>query len=193
MVTMTRMTADERRGQLLAIACEEFALRGLHGTSAETIARRADISQPYLFRLYGTKKGLFVAVVKDVYRRVVEALTQASEGLSGSESLCAMGATYAGLLKDRAVLLIMLHGFAACDDAAVRETVRHEFSTLWRTVARISGQPLEEVKRFLAMALLLNNAAAMDVENLDEPWASVLLTHPFPDRQFPVGCSASAD
>src|SRR5712692_1611583 len=114
---MTRMTAEERRAQLLAIASEEFALRGLHGTSAETIARRADISQPYLFRLYGTKKGLFVAVVRDVYRRVVAAFMAVSDGLSGNESLFAMGTTYAELLKDRTVLLIMLHGFAACDDA----------------------------------------------------------------------------
>jgi AcrR family transcriptional regulator len=175
MVTMPRMTADERREQLLAIASEEFALRGLHGTSAETIARRADISQPYLFRLYGTKKGLFVAAVRGAYRQVAEAFTQASDGLSGRESLFAMGNRYTELLKERTVLLIMLHGFAACDDADVREIVRTEFGMLWRTVERVSGEPPEQVRRFLAMALLLNNAAALDVVNLDEPWAAALL------------------
>jgi len=34
------MTA-ERRAQILSIAAEEFAIGGLHGTSTETIARRA--------------------------------------------------------------------------------------------------------------------------------------------------------
>lgn len=175
MVTMTRMTADERREQLLAIASEEFALRGLHGTSAETIARRADISQPYLFRLFGTKKGLFVAVVRDVYRRVVDAFVQACEGLSGDECLFAMGTTYAELLKDRTVLLIMLQGFAACEESEVRATVRAEFGELWRTVERLSGASPERVKRFLAMGMLLNEAAAMDAEHVDEPWAGALL------------------
>ena len=176
MFTMTRMTADERRYQLLTIASEEFALRGLHGTSAETIARRADISQPYLFRLFGTKKGLFLAAVKDVYRRVIEAFVQSSDGLTGSECLYAMGTTYVELLKDRTVLLIMLHGFAACDDPEVRETVRREFGQLWRTIERVSGVSPERVKRFLAMGMLLNDAAAMDLSNLDESWALALLT-----------------
>ena len=178
MVTMPRMTADERREQLLAIASEEFALRGLHGTSAETIARRADISQPYLFRLYGTKKGLFVAAVKGAYRRVAEAFTQASGGLSGRESLFAMGNAYTELLTERTALLIMLHGFAACDDADVREIVRTEFGMLWRTVESVSGEPPEQVRRFLATGLLLNTAAAMDVANLDEPWAIAMLPQP---------------
>ncbi len=173
---MTRMTAVERRYQLLTIASEEFALRGLHGTSAETIARRADISQPYLFRLYGTKKGLFLAAVKDAYRRVTEAFVQASDGLSGDECIFAMGTTYVELLKDRTILLIMLHGFAACDDPEIRETVRYEFGQLWRTVERIAGVSPERVKRFLAMGMLLNDAAAMDLENLDESWAVALLT-----------------
>lgn len=172
---MTRMTADERREQLLGIASEEFALRGLHGTSAETIARRADISQPYLFRLYGTKKGLFIAVVKDAYRRLAETFTQACDGLSDSESLVAMAATYTELRKDRTVPLIMLHGFAACDEPDIRETVRHEFAQLWRTVERVSGVSPERVKRFLATATLLDGAVAMDVENLDEPWATALI------------------
>jgi AcrR family transcriptional regulator len=173
---MTRMTADERREQLLGIASEEFALRGLHGTSAETIARRADISQPYLFRLYGTKKGLFIAVVKDAYRRLTETFVQACDGLSDSECLFAMAATYTELRKARIVPLIMLHGFAACDEPDIRENVRHEFAQLWHTVERVSGVAPERVKRFLATTMLLEGATAMDVENLDEPWAVALLT-----------------
>lgn len=181
MVTMTRMTAEERREQLLAIASEEFALRGLHGTSAETIARRADISQPYLFRLYGTKKGLFLAAVRDVYRRVTEAFTRACDGLSGSECLFALETTYVELRKDRTALLIMLHGFAACDDAEVREAVRHEFGQLWRAVEQISGASPDRVKRFLAMGMLQGGAAAMDLEGVDEPWAVTLLTQSSPE------------
>ena len=38
-----------------------FAIGGYNGTSTEAIAREAGISQPYLFRLFRTKKELFIA------------------------------------------------------------------------------------------------------------------------------------
>ena len=75
----------------------------------------------------------------------------------------------------------MLHGFAACDDAEIRETVRREFGALWRTVERVTGASPDRVKRFLAMGMLLNDAAAMDLEGVDEPWARTLLTQSSPE------------
>ena len=42
-------------------AIAAFAVTGYHGTPTDTLARRAGISQPYLFRLYGTKKDLCLA------------------------------------------------------------------------------------------------------------------------------------
>jgi len=45
------MTASHRREMVLQAALIEFAARGLDGSSTQDIARRAGISQPYLFRL----------------------------------------------------------------------------------------------------------------------------------------------
>ena len=73
-VTRTRSTAQERRAELLAAALSEFAVGGLHGTSTEAIARRAGISHAYLFRLFGTKKQLFIACAHLCFRRVRETL-----------------------------------------------------------------------------------------------------------------------
>ena len=53
---MARKSAEERREEILAIALRHFADGGYHGTSTEAIAREAGISQPYLFRLFRTKK-----------------------------------------------------------------------------------------------------------------------------------------
>ena len=85
--TTTRQTADERRVAVLAAADVEFALRGLHGASTDAIARRAGISQPYLFRLFGSKKELFLAVNDDCFARTLESFRAAASGKSGEEAL----------------------------------------------------------------------------------------------------------
>ncbi len=61
-VVTERKSAEERRDEILNAAMLEFAERGL-GASTDEIARVAGISQPYVFRLFGTKKELLKAVV----------------------------------------------------------------------------------------------------------------------------------
>ena len=61
--TTVRKSQGVRREEILAAAVEEFGEHGYHGGSTEGIARRAGISQPYVFRLFGTKQELFKAVV----------------------------------------------------------------------------------------------------------------------------------
>ena len=87
----TRLTATERKDDLLDAAMIEFAERGYEGTSTEDIARRAGISQPYLFRLFGTKKELFIAVATRCFRETLEMFQRAAEGLRGEAALEAMG------------------------------------------------------------------------------------------------------
>ena len=100
--TTTRHTAAERREAILDAALVEFSERGLHGTSTELIARRAGISQPYLFRLFGTKKELFKAAVARCFRETLETFQRAAEGKRGEEALKAMGEAYKEqLLPDR--------------------------------------------------------------------------------------------
>ncbi len=77
------MTADERREAVLAAARTAFAEGGYYGTSTDAIADAAGISQPYLFRLYGTKKELFIAAVRRCFRETLETFQRAAEGLRG--------------------------------------------------------------------------------------------------------------
>src|SRR6185312_6289803 len=94
-----RSTADERREDVLAAAVVEFAAGGLDGTSTDAIARRAGISQPYLFRLFPTKKALFVAAVERTFARVAQTFREAAEGRYGLEAKEAMGDAYLELLN----------------------------------------------------------------------------------------------
>ena len=58
-----RMPREERRRQLVNVACPVFAERGYEAASLEEIAERAGVSRPILYSHFGDKQGLFEAVV----------------------------------------------------------------------------------------------------------------------------------
>src|SRR3954453_21621073 len=119
-----RMSAEERRADLLRAAVESFATGGYAGTSTEAIASRAGISQPYLFRLFSTKKALFLAVLDHCWQTVHAAFETAAGDRTGEEAFAAMGDAYGELLENRSWLLVQMVGYAACDDPDIRATMR---------------------------------------------------------------------
>ncbi|HEX4428020.1 MAG TPA: TetR/AcrR family transcriptional regulator [Frankiaceae bacterium] len=166
-----RMRGPERRAQILAIAAREFASHGLHGASTETVARQAGITQTYVFRLFGTKKALFLEVVCEAFERVSNAMLEAAGEAVGLEALARMGAEYYDLLADRTALLLQLQGFAACGDEEVRDAIRAQMARMWSVVADSTGLDPVTVKAFLAFGMLLNNGAALEVTSVEEDWA----------------------
>src|SRR5437868_10515544 len=118
-----RLTAAERKDDVLDAALIEFAERGLEGTSTEDIARRAGISQPYLFRLFGTKKELFKAATARCLRETLELFQRAAEGKRGEEALQAIGEAYKNelILGDRARLRAQMQTYAACADPEISQ------------------------------------------------------------------------
>ena len=176
MIVAARMSGLERRSQVLGIAAGEFANHGLHGASIEAIAREAGITQAYVFRMFGTKKALFAELVGAAFDRFSDSMSQAATGTRGLDALALMGAHYYGSLADRTTLLLQLQGFAACDDSEVRDLVRARLARIWDTVADTAGLDPVTVKSFLAFGMLLNNVAALDIDELDEPWAKGVRT-----------------
>ena len=177
MIASERKTKDERREEILDAAMREFAEHGLHGASTEQIARDAGISQPYVFRLFGTKKELFTAVVNRCFRETLEMFQRAAEGLRGEEALAAMGNAYVErLLTDRVRLRAQMQAYVACDDPDLRTVVRQGFGDLVAYVERVSDLPQAEISRFFAKGMLLNVFASMgNVGEESEPWAERLL------------------
>ena len=175
--TTTRQSAAERREEILEAALDEFAEHGYHGASTEAIARRAGISQPYVFRLFGTKQELFKAVVTRCFRETLEMFQRAAEGKRGKDALEAMGTAYVDRLQtDRKRLQAQMQAYAACDDPEICVVVRAGYGDLVAYVERVSGLGPAIVAAFFAQGMLLNVFASMGLTVGEaEPWADRLL------------------
>ncbi|HEY2327779.1 MAG TPA: TetR/AcrR family transcriptional regulator [Gaiellaceae bacterium] len=176
MVVSERKSKEERREDVLDAAFAVFAEQGLHGASTEEIAKLAGISQPYVFRLFGTKKELYVAVVVRCFRQTLEVFQRAAEGTRGEDALAAIGAAYDELLKsDRTFLRAQMQAYAACDDADICDAVQRGYGDLVTYAERVSGLDDETISAFFARGMLLNVMASMHLDNTSEPWALRLL------------------
>jgi AcrR family transcriptional regulator len=126
--------------------------------------------------MFGTKKALFLELVVAAFDRMTKGMRDAAGTETGLDALTRMGAQYNDMLADRTSLLLQLQGFAACGDPEVRHAVRDSFGRMWQTVAETTGLDLVTIKAFLAFGMLLNSGAALQVAELDEPWAEGVRT-----------------
>jgi AcrR family transcriptional regulator len=164
MVTTTeRKSKEERREEILDAALGEFARKGLHGASTEEIARLAGISQPYVFRLFGTKKELYIAGVARCFRQTLEIFQRVAEGKRGEEALRAIGEAYGTLLEsDRIYLRAQMQAYAACEDPEICAVVRDGFGDLVSYAERVSGADSVALATFFSHGMLMNVLASMD-------------------------------
>lgn len=157
---------------MLAAAVTEFAKSGYAGTSTDAIAKRAGISQPYLFRLFGTKKDLFIATLNLVDDRIVRELTNAIKGLDSEEAMHAMGMAYLTLLQDTEMLQMQMHSYAAAtSDPDIAAACRRTFEVLWHLVKDKLGLDQEMIQDFFANGMLISVMSAIDLLSVKDEWA----------------------
>jgi AcrR family transcriptional regulator len=68
---MPRLKAPQRREQLIAVATKQFAKFGYDATTTDTIATAAGVTEPILYRHFGSKQELFVAITRSVSEQTV--------------------------------------------------------------------------------------------------------------------------
>ncbi|MBO8193272.1 TetR/AcrR family transcriptional regulator [Streptomyces oryzae] len=171
-------TADERKRTVLQTAVSAFADRGYFGTTTTDVAKRAGISQAYVYRLFPDKEALFVAVVEHCFALIRDSLSDGAAAAGGSapeEVLRAMGDAYAQLIADRNLLLLQLHAqCAAAAEPAIREAVRAGYARLVEYVRGVSGAAEPDIQRFFATGMLCHLVVAIDADQVEAPWARAL-------------------
>jgi AcrR family transcriptional regulator len=63
---MARLKAPQRREQLISVATKQFAKYGFDATTTDTIAKSAGVTEPILYRHFGSKQELFIAITREV-------------------------------------------------------------------------------------------------------------------------------
>jgi AcrR family transcriptional regulator len=172
--TRQRLTAAERREQIVAVALRHFAVGGLHGTSTEDIAAETGLSQPYLFRLFRTKRDLFLACCDNCMTRTTAAFRDAAAAAPEGEKLAAMGDAYLGLVEDEHLLRFQLQMYAACADPAIRARARELYRALVDEVRQLSGSSEDELWRFFSSGMLINVVVTIGLREIagEDPWAA---------------------
>jgi AcrR family transcriptional regulator len=174
MATGKRMKAADRRVLILDAALEEYGRSGMHATSVEAIADRAGVSQPYIFRLFGTKNDLIAEVIEHHTAGLRQAFKNAVEQRDADTSpLEAMALAYLGFMnEDVNSLRCQLHTWAAASDPAIKDVAQRTYREIWEDIAELSGATADEVRDFMGHGMLLTVLASLDlIELFGDPLA----------------------
>jgi AcrR family transcriptional regulator len=176
-VAKERMSADERREDVIRAAITEFAHGGYAGTSTAAIAARVGVSQPYLFRLFRDKRAIFLAAARRCTDEIRERFDAVSDGRSPDAAYEAMADAYSELIADRDRLLFQMQMYVAAataeelDDLEFAAEIRSAWTALWDLVnERLGGH--ERSGAFMGTGMLINVLLAMGYPQDHRVWAS---------------------
>jgi AcrR family transcriptional regulator len=168
-----RLPASERRTQLLRVAFEQFAANGYHLTSMNQVAEAAGVTKPVLYQHFPSKRALFVELLADVGRQLLDELTEAtSRANTGRERVEEGFSAYFRFVTNNRAAFRLLFGASARNDpefARIVDEVLHDAADAISQLIEIEGTA--EHRRVLAHALV-GVAEATSRHALTDPDAS---------------------
>jgi AcrR family transcriptional regulator len=151
-----RLPADERRQQLLEVACDLFARSGFHDTSMDDIAEGAGVTKPVLYQHFPSKKALYGELLEDTGRRLLDHLARAtSAATSGRERVEAGFRAYFQFAVGDRSSFRLLFGASIRSDPDFARTVDEVLRAAADTISELIAIPAsDEQRRVLASALV---------------------------------------
>jgi len=137
--------SDERREELLPVLVETFVERGYRRTTTAELARRTELQENQLYRLWPDKRAMFVAALDHVYRTSEEtwaALAAESPGDgTRAERLIAHEARHHG---EHGLYRIVFAGLSETDDPVVARALKRLYGRFQRFVVELVEEHREE-------------------------------------------------
>jgi AcrR family transcriptional regulator len=168
-----RLPADQRRRQLLDVACDVFASTGFHATAMDDIATAAGVTKPVLYQHFPSKRALFVELLADVGRQLLDELTAATSRATTGRARVEEGfSAYFRFVTNNRTAFRLIFGASARNDpefARIVDDVLHDAAEIISELIEIEGTA--EHRRVLAHALV-GIAEATSRHALTDPDAS---------------------
>jgi AcrR family transcriptional regulator len=163
--TKQRLTGGERRQVVLDTAGRVFSQSSYRGATTAEIARESGISEPILYRHFGSKRDLYLACLEEAWRTLRELSEQA---IAETPETCLGAVVDAWNAKRSDIRLVdlWLGALNECDDPLVAEALRKQvrevhafFADLIRDgqargVVHADRDPVAEAWIFVAGGLL---------------------------------------
>ena len=140
-----RVPRAVRERQLVELCEELFAERGFAKASMDELARRAGVTKPVIYELFGSKEGLFRACLEGLALRLAESIAEAAR----AEAHVEPGRGSAAEARLRAGGLAFLR-FAAENRVAYELLYEGRFSDAAQNVRRRQAELILELMREIA-------------------------------------------
>jgi len=147
----TRLPAAERRQQLLDVALETFSRHGFHQTSMNDIADNAGVTKPVLYQHFGSKRALFLELLRELGGRLRHEVANATAQAAGPRQQVenGMAAYFRWVEAHRAGFAILFDGETRRDPEFLAEAARVEQDIADAIASLIVVDGLDEERRRL--------------------------------------------
>lgn len=141
-----RLTATERKPQIMRSAIKALARSNYRTTSIAEIASEAGITEPAVYRYFPTKKALFIAIIEDVGKRVLTIWTELkTESEDPIEALERIAVDYYERAMTRTGdLKVLFQALAEVDDEEIRQALRTQFSSYVELLSSVISDAKEK-------------------------------------------------
>jgi AcrR family transcriptional regulator len=163
-----RLSADQRRQQLLEVSLRLFAARGFNATTMDDIAEAAGVTKPLLYQHFASKRALYLELADAVAQRMLEAIGKAVAEAEGPRQQVEGGfAAYFDLVVTHADAFRLLFGSEAPDDPELSAAVRRVKDRVAEAVDLLIDAGLERDHRLLLAHAVVGMAEGASRHLLD--------------------------
>lgn len=153
--TARRLSADERRRQLFAVALQIFAERGFDAATMDEIAERAGVTKPLLYQHFSSKRALYLELVDSVAEELLSSIGEATASATGPRQQVEDGfAAYFRMVVTHKTAFRLLYGSRPTDDELGVALRRVEDAIAVAIDPLIAAGLDDEHRRFLAYAVV---------------------------------------
>ena len=172
-MTKSETTSVNRKTEIISAAIEVFAELGYYRATTAEVAKRAQISQPYMFRFFSTKEALLLAALEVSWTRVIDSFRKVVESASPEQLETHLIQAYEDILNSYQNEILLQMQAQTIREDSIREAMRYGFGEVRRMVLdafRTAGipNPEERTMLFLARGMLCNISTALNIPELRE-------------------------